>query len=1020
MAIKIRFDTAGNPMEPTFVLASQIGYKYGILDNLSDISIGGNLTETDTISFTVDKRNNTAEAQLWDKIKDFKLVWCREWDQWFQVHVTYTDERHIFKNVELQGLGESELSQLYLNGYEINTELDIERDDYKPTVVYNPEDPNHSLVDRLLKAAPHYSVRHVDASIAGIQRSFSFDKTDIPSAFSQIAEEIDCLVVYNNDSNPETMLPARQISLYDLEEYCLDCHNRFDVSEGTGVCPECGGSNIKHGYGVDTTLCFSSEDLAESITVDGDEDSMKNCFTFSGGDDLFTATVRNCLPDGSGYYWYITEEQKEDMPAELAALVNQYQADYQMYNYQYQVELDQSLLDNFESLADKYSVKHPIETDFGNIVGFHALNQGIYEVLDFTHFLENTMFPDGGDVLSTASAEAAKITNYTMNPIAVPDASYISSATAGNAALALAKSMISPNFQIKVTTGSLSGDQWTGSFTITSYYDPEDTATTETITATLSDDYNAYLTQRIDKILAANPIEDTSIVTLFSKSNADFAEALKDYNLVSLQYLTDACQSCMDILIESNVSNPDLWINTVDDLYTRLYVPYNEKYSLITAEVQTRQAEVELAKQMSDALNAVKKEIQDALNLKNYLGSYWPMMYVYRREESYENSNYISDGMDTPELFKHALDFLDIAIGEVHKASIIKQTVTTDLKNLLVIKEFQSLADNFEVGNFVRVKVDGDVKKMRLLSYQIDFSDLSNISVTFSNVVQRYDSTKELRDKLNSAASMSSSYGAVTRQAENGSDAYERVSGWFRDGLAMTQMKLLNDADNQNMVYDEHGILMRQKDELLDEYNPIQMKWINSTLAITPDNWETTSAVFGKFYYRDPATGEYKVGYGVNGEKVIGDLIMGNNMRIIDSNGNDIFTIMDNRVAIRVDALDGRMTSLEQDADSINIRVQNLENSPNEVDHVTTTTGYTFGADGLNIHKDGEEMENLLDNTGMYVKRSGENVLVANNEGVEAINLKSRQFLIVGKNSRFEDFDNGTDHNRTACFYIGS
>lgn len=1020
MAIKIRFDTAGVPMEPTFVLANQVGNKYGALDNLSDITINGNLTEANTVTFTLNKMDNGNTFKLWDKIKDFKLVWCREWDQWFVAHVTFTDEQHLSKSVELKGLGESELSQLQLYDYEINTEQDIAREDYAPTVVCNDEDHAHSLVHRILAAAPHYSVRFVDESLKNIQRSFSFNGTDITSAFGEIATELDCLVVYDNDSDGETMLPSRQVSLYDLEDYCLNCHHRFDPAESVGICPECGGTDIKHGYGTDTTLCFSTEDLANSITIDGDEDSMKNCFLLSGGDDLFTATVRNCIPDGSGFYWYITDEQKEDMPAALAALVTQYQDDYRYYNYRHRIELDPDLVLQFDALTLAFAERFPIQTDYGNIVGFKALNLGIYEVLDFSLFLSDGMFPDVGDVISTAAAEAAKLETGALNPTAVPDASYISASTANSAVLALAKAIVSPNYQVKVASGSLSGRTWTGSFTVTNYYDKEDTATTGTITAVISDDYNTYLSQRINKILSASPVEEYSITTLFSESEEDFRRDIEQFNLVSLQSLADACQRCMDVLIENNVSDSSLWINTVDDLYTRLYLPYLTKYTIISEEIRLRQDEVNVAHEMLDALNAEKQAIQDTLNLQSYLGDLWPLMYVYRRESTYQNSNYISEGLSTPDLFKLAMDFLDVATAEVRRASIIQQTISTDLKNLLVIDKYRSFVDNFEVGNFIRAKVDGDIKKMRLLSYQISFDDLSDISVTFSNVIQRYDDTKELRDKLNAASSMASSYSAVTRQAEAGSDANRHVSTWFRDGLAMTQLKLLNDADNQNMVYDEHGILMRRKDELLDSYDPIQMRWINSTLAITPDNWQTTSAVFGKFYYRDPADGEYKVGFGVNAEKVIGDLIMGNSMRIIDENGNDILNVMDGRISLQVDALDGRITSMEQDADAVNIRVEALENADYEVDHVTTSTGYTFNADGLNIYKDGTEMRNLLDNTGMYVLRSGEQVLAAYNEGVNALNLTSRQFLIVGENSRFENYDDGVDHNRTACFYIGS
>lgn len=64
-------------------------------------------------------------------------------------------------------------------------------------------------------------------------------------------------------------------------------------------------------------------------------------------------------------------------------------------------------------------------------------------------------------------------------------------------------------------------------------------------------------------------------------------------------------------------------------------------------------------------------------------------------------------------------------------------------------------------------------------------------------------------------------------------------------------------------------------------------------------------------------------------------------------------------------------------------------------------------------------MANLLTHTGMSVTRSEEDVLTANNGGVIAINLTAKQYLIVGANSRFEDYSNGTDTKRTACFYVG-
>lgn len=89
------------------------------------------------------------------------------------------------------------------------------------------------------------------------------------------------------------------------------------------------------------------------------------------------------------------------------------------------------------------------------------------------------------------------------------------------------------------------------------------------------------------------------------------------------------------------------------------------------------------------------------------------------------------------------------------------------------------------------------------------------------------------------------------------------------------------------------------------------------------------------------------------------------------------------------------------------------------IDSVKTSTGYTFDKDGLNIHKDGEQMHNTLNNKGMYVRRNETDVLVADDNGVNAINLTARVYLTVGENARFEDFNNGSNSRRTACFFIG-
>lgn len=87
----------------------------------------------------------------------------------------------------------------------------------------------------------------------------------------------------------------------------------------------------------------------------------------------------------------------------------------------------------------------------------------------------------------------------------------------------------------------------------------------------------------------------------------------------------------------------------------------------------------------------------------------------------------------------------------------------------------------------------------------------------------------------------------------------------------------------------------------------------------------------------------------------------------------------------------------------------------NGVDKVTTSTGFTFNDKGLTINKSDSEMRTNIDEDGMSIFKGSQEVLTANNTGVDAQNLHATTYLIIGTNSRFEDY--GSD--RTGCFWIG-
>ena len=128
---------------------------------------------------------------------------------------------------------------------------------------------------------------------------------------------------------------------------------------------------------------------------------------------------------------------------------------------------------------------------------------------------------------------------------------------------------------------------------------------------------------------------------------------------------------------------------------------------------------------------------------------------------------------------------------------------------------------------------------------------------------------------------------------------------------------------------------------------------------------------------------------------------------------------LDQKIKDQLGDIDGELITIKSSVDT-KLTSEDLTIEINKVveagaKKVQTSTGYKFDDDGLTVSKTGSEMETTITDDGMTVYRSGAAVLVANNEGVAAEDLHATTYLIVGANSRFEDYN----YNRTGCFWIG-
>lgn len=938
----IEISPDGQPITPDLVLSYRGGTKQGIIHNVQSLTNANALVETAEISFDVYKKIDGVECQLWDDLRDFRLVYIPHLDTstfnpWYELSVEVDENDCTIKHCQGVHLQEAELGQLTLNGVEINTEDDIARDDYSPTIIYDPKNPEASALDRILKdKASHYTIVHVDSSIANLQRTFSWDGSSIKDAFDDIANEVECLFKYGEYTNNDGKI-HRTISVYDLNDRCMECGERGSFT--TKVCPKCGSANINYGYGTDSGIFLSHENFAGDITYSSNKDSVKNCFRLVAGDDLMTATIRNINPSGSQYIWYLSDSVRADMSQALQDKLKAYDTEYESYSTKKQIDIPSTVIADYNALINKYklyddtltNVKYPI-------IGYSALTDVYYSALNFYSLLKTTLAPasEHGEK-TTAAKELAKLTTSSLSPLGIQNAEISSSATVTSAVQNYAKVFIDTSlYRITAKCNIYEAKVWKGTITLTGYSNDDDTATSAELTVYVSDATPDFIKCQIEKAMKKNEVDATGTVALFKKSESDFKQALSFYSVDNLNILASIARGCLDILIQQGVADPE------NELYSSMYLPYYNRSVWIQDELREREAEVlKLRGTRSnpdgvlDYIEKQRQTIANKLDLRSYLGeALWVEFCSFRRDDTYQNDNFISDGLSDTELIAQAKEFIKNAEREIVKSATLQHTISCNLNNFLLVKEqdveespvpivtldgihiithdqlylvkgnatFSPLLVNFEVGNWVHIEIDGVVYKLRLTSYKIDYDNLDKLDVEFSDVTYGLDYMSDTQSILAQAQSMATSYSMVQHQANKGNNANKQIMDMVENGLSLTNKRIVNAADNQNMVVDESGLLMREKNEFGDDYSAEQTKIINHGFYYTNDGWKTVKTGLGKYIYYDPETGTYKEDYGIIAHKIVGNIILGNELGIYNTSGS--VKIDQNGVTITADAAD--------------------------------------------------------------------------------------------------------------------
>lgn len=848
---------------PTIILCTKYRHHIGAISNVSNINTIDNMSSAQEISFDVyNNREVDSEGELlnfgsiWEQITDGKQIYVPEKSEYYEITVNIDEQNNTVKHVTGTSACEAELDNKLLRNFEVNTTDDIARENYKPTKFYNPQDPEASLLDRVLKdKAFNYKIFYVDKSLWNIQRTFSVDKESIYKFLTTtVAEEIGCLFVFDS--------VHRDISVFDLKNICKDCGHRGDM---TDTCPKCGSTNIQMGYGEDSKIYISSDNYASSISVEGKYEEVKNCFKVEGGDDLMTATVINCNPNGSGYIYSFSDDMLNDMPEELVEKI----ADYNIL---------------YEEIEPKYQ-KHTV---------------AYYEYIDEELRLTSEMMPNISmqDTNAQEQLDILLADDSMLKRVAVEDTTSLSKSSADIAVKNLAKVLVDMRYSINIISSTLqSGDSyssnsyyaddggeltppivgkpmclWQGIIEVVNNSDEEDVArNTEPFSIYIDcNHFDEYLHQKILKTLDR---DDMCLQSIFKIEDIEvFKEELTKYCLDMLVGFESAYQTCLEVMIENGITDiKDIYGVNV---YEKMYVPYYEKKQCIQKEIQVREKEIEQVYYRKRNEDRTRKSLSEKLNFQKFLGDeLWSIFCLYLREDTYSNNNYISDGLSNSELVKRAVELVDAAKEEAKRACENQITLTMNLSNMLLDDNLlQFLKNKPEIGDWLMVSVDDTLYKLRLIAIEANYDNLQDIKFTFSNVIKAKNVLTDAKDLLSKAKSIAGSFDYVAHQASQGSDLKLEMNEYREEGIAGEEIKIYNDK-NQQVLVDEHGISCRQYDDITEDYSPKQMRIINNVLAFTKDNWQTVDTAIGEIQYS--LGDEMFYDYGVKANTIVSGKFIG-------------------------------------------------------------------------------------------------------------------------------------------------
>ena len=265
-------------------------------------------------------------------------------------------------------------------------------------------------------------------------------------------------------------------------------------------------------------------------------------------------------------------------------------------------------------------------------------------------------------------------------------------------------------------------------------------------------------------------------------------------------------------------------------------------------KLEKKRESVELiAKQIQvlrDKIQLISEEI--AVD-KNFAPDSLDRLSLFLREDEYSDDCFCVTEIDTDlDKINTQKELLIAGQKELKNLSKPKLSFSASMKNIYAMPEFQPILHQFNLGNFIKVRMRKDfIKKARLLEVQLNFSDLSNFSCTFGDLLSAKDQGDIHADLLSQAVSAGKAVASGSSYWQKGYDIATAIDEKIRRGLIDATTSIKSNSAGQDVSWDNYGIHLRKViDGVLDRHEG----WItNNKFLYSDDNFQTTKSVFGNY-----------------------------------------------------------------------------------------------------------------------------------------------------------------------------